>query len=208
MIEHIYGFVEELRSGNLEVYNEFSLQHELGIFIRSKQPEMKVQFERNVKYFFGTDEGFPKKEIDIAVWSEDEHGGRDLSAAIELKFPRNGRYPETMFNFITDIAFCEKLKECEKLKKYGFRSAYALIFADDKLFYEDGRSDKKIYGYFRNNQELSGKVQKPTGKKDKTVCLSGEYWIDWQPITDKLKFALVPVVCCDEEKCPSRTGRH
>lgn len=186
MIEHINGFVEALRSGNLEVYNEFSLQHELGIFLRSKQPEMKVQFERNVKYFFDTGEGFPKKEMDIAVWSEAEHGERQLSAAIELKFPRNGRRPESMFDFVRDIEFCEKLKE------YGFRSAYSLIFADDRLFFEG--SDEGIYGYFRGNQKLSGNVQKPTGKRDKTVCLSGEYSIDWQPISDELKFALVQAV--------------
>lgn len=193
MIKHINGFIETLRSGNLEVYNEFSLQHELGIFIRSKQPEMKVQFERNVKHFFDPidpNKEFPKKEIDIAVWSEAEHDERQLLAAIELKFPRNRRYPESMFDFIKDIEFCEQLK------KGGFRSAYALILADDKGFFEGGERRKidGIYGYFRNNQKISDTVQKPTGKKDKTACLSGEYSIKWEKITDKLQFALVEVV--------------
>jgi len=48
----IAEFVETIRSGQTEIYNEFSLQHELGIFLRQKIPASKVQFERNVTHFF------------------------------------------------------------------------------------------------------------------------------------------------------------
>ena len=33
--------------------------------------------------------------------------------AIELKFPRNGQYPETMFSFVKDIKFLENQEEIE-----------------------------------------------------------------------------------------------
>lgn len=35
-------------SQNIDLYNEFSLQHELGIFLREALTPYKVQFERNV----------------------------------------------------------------------------------------------------------------------------------------------------------------
>lgn len=70
------GMVE---SGQVEVYNEFSLQHELGIFLRAQLPDYKVQFERNTK-FFGIS-GTIKHEIDIVVFNDKE------SYAVELKYP-------------------------------------------------------------------------------------------------------------------------
>ena len=45
------SFMSLVASGEVEVYNEFSLQHELGIFLRAKLTGYKVQFERNTKYF-------------------------------------------------------------------------------------------------------------------------------------------------------------
>lgn len=48
----IEEFVKTKISENV-VYNEFSLQHELGIFLREKlkKEHFKVEFERNVKFF-------------------------------------------------------------------------------------------------------------------------------------------------------------
>ena len=51
MQEIIEAFFEEVASGNIEIYNEFSFQHELGIFLRKRLKSAKVQFERNVSYF-------------------------------------------------------------------------------------------------------------------------------------------------------------
>jgi hypothetical protein len=89
----------------LDVYNEFSLQHELGVFLRGKLEQRNVQFERNVSFFF-SGSTFVKKEIDIAIFSPDKS---ILDCAIELKFPRNGQYPEQMFSFCRDILFAEQL---------------------------------------------------------------------------------------------------
>ena len=102
-----------------DIYNEFSLQHELGIYLRNrlKGTQYKVQFERNSRDFFEKDTEV-KHEIDIVVISRDK---KEKFAAIELKYPKNGRYPEEMFDFCKDICFMEEVR-CG-----GFKHAYCLI---------------------------------------------------------------------------------
>jgi hypothetical protein len=65
---------------------------------------MKIQFERNVLSLFQQTSHFIKKEIDVCVYSQDR---TQKHSAFELKFPRNGQYPEQMFSFCKDIAFAE-----------------------------------------------------------------------------------------------------
>jgi hypothetical protein len=142
---------------------------------------MKVQFERHVSFFFSqANLNFIKKEIDISVCSPDKS---QKEAAFELKFPRNGQYPEQMFSFCKDICFAEQLKEA------GFRTTYFIVFADDRLFYE-GSSDG-IYAFFRGGRELHGTVRKPTGKKDESVTINGRYSIVWHPVGQGMKYTLV-----------------
>ena len=50
----INSFVQSVRMGKVEVYNEFSLQHELGLFVCTHLSGYKVEFERNVSHFFKT----------------------------------------------------------------------------------------------------------------------------------------------------------
>lgn len=42
--------------------------------------------------------------------------------AIELKYPKNGQYPEQMYSFIKDIKFMQQVKEkkafCENICSY------------------------------------------------------------------------------------------
>ena len=45
------SFMKLILEEKIEVYNEFSLQHELGIFLRNKLTNYKIQFERNTKFF-------------------------------------------------------------------------------------------------------------------------------------------------------------
>jgi hypothetical protein len=159
----IEEFIESVSSNNIEIYNEFSLQHELGIYLRNKLPDSLVQFERHVDYFFkGQRADFAKREMDIAVFSKDKF---ELKYAIELKYPRNGQYPEQMYSCCKDIAFLEKLKN----KKSGFAATALLIFVDHSLFCCTGRTDG-IYGYFRNNRPngvmpINGVIYKPTGQQ-------------------------------------------
>ena len=152
-------------NGKIEVYNEFSLQHELGIFLRGMLPDYKVQFERNTK-FFGIS-GTVKHEIDIVIYNDKE------KYALELKYPVNGQYPEQMFSFIKDICFMEELKE------QGFNQTFCLTLVQDKNFYS-GKKVDGIYEYFRLQTDITGKIEKPTGKKDEVITLKKTYSINWK----------------------------
>lgn len=178
----IQEFADLVAHGQVEIYNEFSLQHELGIFLRSALQDAKVQFERNVSHFFSATSSFVKREIDIAIFSNNTSSKH---CAVELKYPRNGQYPEQMFSFCKDIVFLEQLK------KAGFEKAYFIVFADDRLFFE-GNADG-IYAYFRGMKELTGRIQKPTGSKDVELEICGRYSICWSSAGVNRKYAVVEV---------------
>lgn len=60
----VTNFIKLVKDGTIDLYNEFSLQHELGVFLRDYlDKKYKIQFERNVSYFYIS--GTYKKEIDI-----------------------------------------------------------------------------------------------------------------------------------------------
>jgi len=173
-------FLSQIASGRTTIYNEFSLQHELGIYLRLAFPNLLVQFERNVRSFFPNSSSFTKHEIDISVLSSDSN---ELKWAIELKFPRNGQYPEQMFSFCRDILFAEQLKAA------GFASAGVVIVADDPPFWSG--NPQGIYGYFRGGNVLHGLVTKPTGRKDAELNISGSYVTQWEDITKDLRAAVI-----------------
>ncbi len=181
---HIESFFELVGAGRGEIYNEFSLQHELGIHLRSHIPEadLKVQFERPVSYFFPAMKRLGKKEIDIAVFDS----GRQERSAIELKFPRNGQHPEQMFKACQDIAFLEELVAL------GFRTSYFVMVVDDHLFYQ-GTDSEGIYPYFRNQKPLQGTISKPTGAKDQNGNIRSNYQVVWKP-SGAFRYAIVPVI--------------
>lgn len=181
MHEIVNQLVAELKSGKIEIYNEFSLQHETGILMRQALPESSVQFERNISFFGFDKTGFEKREIDISVFAS----AQNPLQAVELKFPRNGQHPEQMFSFCKDIAFLEQLVEA------GFDSGYFLAFADDPLFYKG--SSHGIYAHFRNGLPLTGEIPKPTGNSNKTVTIRGSYQIDWKPVFRSLKYTIVEI---------------
>ncbi len=178
----IKKFAEAVRRKEIEIYNEFSLQHEIGIFLRSQLPNQKVQFERNVSFFFKTRKPI-KKEIDVSVISAVRSKPQ---YAVELKFPRNGQYPEQMFSICKDVRFAEQLKTS------GFRRTFVIVFADDPLFYSPGRRKTGVYAYFRKGKELSGTVRrKPTGKR---ITLRGSYSIRWTHVSGKLKYCVIEAI--------------
>lgn len=180
MEEAITSFAKEVGKGQIEIYNEFSLQHELGLYLRNTLVDKKVQFERNVSFFGLNKTDFVKREIDISIFESTESLP---GAAIELKYPKNGQYPEQMFSFCKDVSFAEQLKAS------GFRDAYVVIFAKDHLFYEG--SQEGIYGFFRGGKVLSGLVQKPTGKRDSEIHIKGAYTIRWRPVRGSLKYTVI-----------------
>lgn len=180
LIEH---FFVKVRINNIEIYNEFSLQHELGIYLRNMLPSYKVQFERNVSYFF-TQKHTVKKEIDIVVLSND---GKE-KYAIEIKCPLNGQYPEQMYAFVKDLKFMEELKHL------GFNRTYSLVLVSDRPFYQ-GDNITSIYKYFRKEFRLYGKINKPTGetKNDECIELIGDYQFEWQPLDSNRKYYMIEI---------------
>lgn len=176
IVEDFFVYIIE---NKIELYNEFSLQHELGIYLRSRLgTTYKVQFERNVNFF-----GIPttsKHEIDIVIFNEKER------YAIELKYPKNGQYPEQMFKFIQDIKFMEEVK------KGGFQETYALSLVKDHNFYE-GKSFG-IYEYFRSNKIIEGKINGPTeASKGQFIQLDGRYQIEWKNVDKNFKYYMVEI---------------
>lgn len=122
-----------------------------------------------------------KKEIDLVVTSLTG----DRLCAIELKYPRNGQVPESMFGFCKDIAFLEQLVFA------GFQSAYFLAVVDHKHFYA-GCNDG-IYGLFRGSMPITGDVIKPTGARDSLVAIRGSYKALWMPVSRDTQFCLIQV---------------
>jgi hypothetical protein len=161
-------FMKMVGEGSVVVYNEFSLQHELGIYLRQCLPSYNVQFERNAK-FFGIKKGETiKHEIDIVIFNDSER------YAIELKYPLNGQYPELMYAFVKDIKFMEDLN------RFGFKKTYCLILVEDKNYYL-GKNKKGIYAHFRCGKAVKGTISKPTGKgkNSDSISIEGEYDISW-----------------------------
>ncbi len=181
--KHIEKFLQYANDNKIELYNEVSLQHELGIYLRNelKSGKYAVQFERNIS-FFGYDDnslssqGWVKKEIDIVIFNDKE------SFAIELKFPRKRAYSRRMFQFIKDIRFIEQLKDS------GFKGGCAFVLVDDKNFCTGNVLENSgIYGYFRDKEkEINGKIENPNkGETPKNICIDGNYKIKW---SDEIEF--------------------
>ena len=180
--KYIQMFFSDIENNSIEVYNEFSLQHELGIFLRNEiSKPYKVEFERNISFFY-KDADCVKREIDIVIY----HPDMNDKYAIELKFPNNGQHPESMFQFIKDIKFMEEVKQM------GFTHTYVATYVRDRLFY-DGRKVDGIYSYFRNHNTLNGEIKKPTGKKDEVIDIQGNYNIDWLPLENKARYYWISI---------------
>ena len=164
----------------IDIYNEFSFQHELGIFIKNNFPEYKVEFERNVSFFEITEDTI-KKEIDISVFSPD----KKEKYAIELKFPRNGQVPEQMYSFVKDIRFMEELKH------FGFTNTYTIVLVDNPQFYS-GKSSG-IYKIFRDTHQIDGKILKPTANYSKSefIELQNSYTFNWNKLDDNQSYLIV-----------------
>ena len=179
---HLQGFFSCVAKGEIEIYNEFSLQHEYGVYLRpTLGSAFRVKFERPVSFFGLARSGFVKKEIDLAVFTPD----LCEKYAFEFKYPRSGQHPEQMFKACQDIYFLEQLHHS------GFAQCYFVMVADDPLFYENGRKTG-IYSYFRAGVSIHGHIQKPTGAKDEAVEISGNYLIVWNAV-DSRKYAVVKI---------------
>lgn len=81
---------------------------------------------KETSLFFGLDKSkFAKREIDILIFSDEANP----DIAIELKYPRNGQYPEQMFSLCKDVQFMEQCRQA------AFGQTYVVIFSEDYPFY-------------------------------------------------------------------------
>src|ERR1700688_732001 len=186
LVDNVHGFFERLKVSGVDIYNEFSLQHELGGYLRSvlERDKYNVQFERPAGFFGIPCDQLLKKEIDIAIFSQDH----TCKTAIELRFPRNGQYPEQMFNACKDVAFLEQLVD------RGFDFGLFVMAADDKLFYQ-GADTGGVYSYFRSGKPICGLIRKPTGTKDELFTVRGSYLLTWHVLPDlELRYACISVI--------------
>ncbi|MEQ6375607.1 hypothetical protein RZN25_01995 [Bacillaceae bacterium S4-13-56] len=180
----VQDFFHYVKADNIEIYNEFSLQHELGIYLRSKFPNYKIQFERNVS-FFTNDTKTIKKEIDIVIYNADQ----SEKYAIELKHPLNGQYPEQMYSFTKDIKFMEQLKD------RGFNKTACVVLVSDKPFYE-GKVNNGIYKYFREEFAVYGDVYKPTAARKGIdfISLSRRHEFQWVNLDEISRYFCIEVI--------------
>ena len=154
------------------VYNEFSLQHELGIYLRDELKKVNndymVQFERNVNNAFQGNGITIKKEMDIYIYNKSDANEK---YAIELKFPRNGQYPVQMGCFVNDIDFMQDVKKIGKAT-----GTFVLTLVDDDKFYSNRKplETTGIYECFRD-PNING-IYKPPQK------VNNKYQIEWKPI--------------------------
>ena len=177
---------------NDSIYNEISLQFELGKKIKKyiNNNKVCVEYERNIKYFGINNEKdgknrkkYNKSEIDIVIYEKGKE--KDIKSekyAIELKYPAHrkclsksekyigGEYPYRMKQFIEDIIFMDKLK------KEGFTKTFCIVFVDDDGFHTGNiELENEIYQCFRkqddNSQlkEISGIIKAPTKKNKNAV---------------------------------------
>lgn len=193
----IYEFVDYFKKGEVDVYNEYSLQFEIGWFLKSRLgSEYKVQVEKNVNETklaksMGIDKNkksLIKIRMDIYIWNTAT--GEQL--AIELKFPRAGQVPIQIYQFSKDVKFLEQLKE-----HYEFSRGYSVVFVDNKNFYEGEELSEPVYEYFRTKKVLPGftTISIPVGKKkgDGRFSLTRDYPIEWKDSRDGMKYYILEV---------------
>ena len=130
------------------IYNEISLQHELGKFLEEKlEPKYKIFYEKNIydNKKQKDNEKWVKKEVDIVIISTDKKHREKY--AIELKFSKgeNARTPENMFDYIKDIKFMEQVKEYR-----GYTNVFNFIIANSQKYYKYELNNKEV----KNNYNI------------------------------------------------------
>ena len=176
------------------IYNEISLQNELGIELRKKfedTEQTKVFFEKNVKSLYEKEceeNETVKKEIDLFICDGSKvDEGKKEAYAIELKFVKreNNRVPENLYDFVKDMRFMEQIKENDKKYRTKIITTYVLTIVDDVIYIKSkNKNSIGIYQYFRNNKDDNNekflinigketKIVKPTKNRNSTN--SGEH---------------------------------
>jgi len=172
---HLDNFISLLQDkGEIELYNEAGLQHELGFYLKSVlNSSCTIQLERNISAILGNKKGLHKNEIDIFI----KNGDRKI--AIELKMPVNKQIPKRMELTFKDVRFLEQLKT------KGFDECYLLFTSNVKSFWES-RREQKIYAYFNDGIiKTLYKEDVPVflkESKDTLIPITNEYEFTWKDL--------------------------
>lgn len=213
----IDNFFNDLKNGSIKVDedfdNEFGMQFELGIRLRNTLVQngfagqgYKVYFEKNIKNICRINKwnynDTLKKEIDLLIAKTSSGKFEDLYA-IELKFPRNGQYPEQMYSFVKDLTFIAQLKG-----QYNFKECWSVVLVDDDNFCKTSnrKTTNAIYTYFRedrnlgnNLKKIGGTIQKPTGNYKNqvppSIYIPPRYTqtVQWKQINNDLFYYIIQV---------------
>jgi hypothetical protein len=187
IIDHIELFLRKAMTEELEFFNEKTLQMELAIYLLRTWPKSRIQLERPATGFGKLPPG-TKKEIDICILDNT----CNPFAAIEVKYPNNGRVPESMFDYCQDILFAERLVAL------GFHEAYAFMLTKDMSF-RKGKKQDGIYQFFRGTIPISGVIKKPTKSQKKvavtSVTIGGSYPLCWRDQYPPFIYTITSIAC-------------
>lgn len=180
----IRAFFDQVAQNKIEIYNEFSLQFELGIYLRSViDARYKIEFERPVSFFGLSVPSFVKKEIDLALYTPDQRE----RYAIELKYPRQKAYPKRMNQFCEDICFAEQLVAA------GFNGGLFVAVVDDARFYSGKAPQGTVYRHFRDTVPVHGMYSYRHRRQTWSFEIQGSYAVKWLDVTQTMKYALVEI---------------
>lgn len=181
--KHLDDFLESIKNGTIEIYNEFSLKHELGNFLSRKLPEnYKIQFNRSVSDFGVGGGKTIKNKMDLVIFNSN----KDFRYCIAIKYPINKQIPLAMYKIIKDFKLLEQLMD------HNFIKCYQISLIDDDAFI-NGVAKDGIYEYFRTDTPIHGVILKPTGRNDEKINIKGHYQMYWQNLGDNRKLSIVEV---------------
>lgn len=179
----IYEFLDLVKPGEVSIYNEASLQFELGWYLKENCGGAKIQVERGVTYFGFDKTAFVKRDMDLIIFFEGFITVIELKAPIEQSVAR----PVTVFNWIKDLRFLEQLK-AENINGYS-------IFITDNLGYlnDNGKAGNLLTDI--RSRTLKGEYHshKKPSDEDEIISLDFEYKLDWQEMSDGLFSCLIEV---------------
>lgn len=200
---------------DIYIYNEISLQHELGIYLR-KDHIIKFEVNLNKKNQINS----RKTECDILILNSKG----DAEYAIELKYlPKDCGVPRRMFQCVEDMVFMKDVAQALDIK------TYCIVITEDKNYYvgqanknknviemhlKNAKDDQKkilkeiknnfekypsIYEYFREGNEEKWKngkyIYSQLKNEEPVVCIEdfkGQIEkIDWKPLMGDSKYYIL-----------------
>lgn len=181
--KYLDDFSELIKNRTIDVYNEFSLKHELGNFLSSKLPEnYTIHFDRSVSDFSVKGGETIKIKMDLVIFNSN----KNFKYCIATKYPINKQIPLAIYNIIKDF------KLLEQLMGHDFTKCYQITLIDDEEFI-NGVAKDGIYEYFRTDTPIHGEIFKPTGRNNEKLNIKGHYQMYWQNLEDSRKLSIVEV---------------